>query len=323
MRKTARKSGAKTIHNCLARADNASPFRWIGCWVAAVNGNNSYEKADRGVERSRTRRGSKKRGKGSTVRRLATRGFKAALAWAGRARQDEQSLIRKMEKASRAVAKIDKLSNRGIMYAFTCLSRMVETEGSLSEVREKLEGESIHSDRWYRLRQARDRLKAQLETQRRKAICMLSSVWGIPRDAAVKRMSNRSELFARAIPRVTLGEWSQTDTNSGAWARRQLSHQRVLITIPYQSESCQCKACRTSTLCDAGHNVDPYVRSCGFCGWVRPSCLRPFGSRPRGNGRRERNQPRRFCRRCGSALHDGECKSAPRRPTRANAKSRH
>jgi hypothetical protein len=263
-------------------------------------------KAERRAERSRTHRGTKKRGLGSKIRRSSVRGVVAALAWAGRASTDESNLVRKMEKADRARRRIDKLHDRGTEFGLLCCARMKEAHSTWETIRAKVLAQNERSRASKTaLREARDRSWRRYINRRSQALKILSGVWGIPKDATFRNLEhNLDKLMSRALPRVTLREWSMCDTDVGAWARSRLMHQQTLIVIPFEAEPCRCRGCRTHVECPDGHGLSAGSRSCRFCGWLRATCIRPLGSRPSGNWRRKRDRPVRIiCRRCGGSGH--------------------
>jgi hypothetical protein len=267
----------------------------MGVWCA-VYAPDVQMKADRGVERSCTRRGTKKRGKGSSMRKTLKR------AMARVARDLAVPLTRKLEKVERSRIRIDKLYERSLGFGFKQLSRVAETESLLKELQGRLEDPTRSRLAKMGLRAARDRTRSTLSTQRSRAIKTLSGVWGLPQDATVARINRVREPCFHAVPRMTLAALGLLSTEAAAAARAALVRAYGIHGPVLPAEvSCPCKRCRTSVLCDKGHGVAPGVRSCVRCDWVRPGCLGPSVGRTDGIGRRER----KYLRNIG----------APRRPT--------
>lgn len=269
----------------LVSPDKSSPFRWIGCWCAAVYGTLGYEKAERRVERSRTRRGTKKRGKGSHLRWLARRALVRV------APDPEVALIRSAEKAERARARIDKLHDRGLGFGLKVLARVAEANASLLEIDGKIKDPKRAAKSKLGLRKARDRLRTTLSTLRSRSLDILSGCWGLPRDATSKRILRiASAGYLHAIPRMTLAACAMAPGDMGAAARGQLLRAYGKGPVLPPGVSCPCRSCRTSIVCPDGHGVAPGFRNCVRCGWVRSSCLGPSVRRADGIGRRERNR---------------------------------
>lgn len=275
--------GALTKNYWLANPDKFSPFRWMGVWCA-VYAPCSQMKAIRGVERSRTRRGTKKRGRGPILRRRESR----ALARA--APLDEEHVIRKILKAENARKRIDKLYDRSLAFCLKLLSRVAETEAVVKKMDGRMADPLRSREAKWGLRMARERFRSKLSTQRSRAIGVLSGVWGIPKDAVRHRIERLRGKFFHAIPRVTLGAFAMAGGEVGASARTALM--RAYGNGPQLPEEvlCPCRRCRTSILCDNGHGIGAGTRCCRFCPWVRPGCLGPSVRRADGVGRSERKR---------------------------------
>lgn len=284
------------MKNWLASPDKSSPFRWIGCWCA-VYAPIVEMKAERGVERSRTRRGTKKRGKGSSLRKS----LKRAVA---RVARDEylNSLPRKMEKSMRAVERIDKLQMRSLKFGLRLSLRRIRTERKFNEARDQLvdsrrsERDPAHRPLPPRISEILSgvvrNLRPKLAAQRSREIDLFSGVWGIPRDAAVKRLSMIGKHPAiRALPRRTLSEWATLDGEPGALARQRLAQIRQAQIAGFERLPCPCARCRLNSLCPLGHGLLAGFRTCGHCDYERHERL-PFRRNGR-NRRGERNHPRR------------------------------
>jgi len=278
-----------TSLNCLAGADNASPFRWMGC-VVAVYDYTAREKAEGGVERSRTRRGTKKRGRRSSLKRRLKR------AWAGVARREIlDSPTRKMEKAMRSLSRINKLADRSIKFGL----RLSLARGSAEQRYEYLDEALRDCYRKggkpdTRLFLARKSAAGTLKNRRKRELDLFSAHWGIPRELTKRRISSIGKHPAlRALPRIDLKHWSYLDGEQGAYARRLLS--TALLELRrneslYESEPCSCRACRLFVECGSGHAVYAGLRTC-TCGWERHPRL-PFRRNGNNRSRVARASPR-------------------------------
>lgn len=288
MRKTARKADARTLIFWLASPDKSSPFRWMGT-VCAVYADFVERKAERGVERSRTRRGTKKRGNGSTLKTK----LKRALA---RVARDESlmSIPRVMEKSAKAMERIDKRHNRGLKFALGISLRKKTVEDSLSSIRERIMDPTRKRSSKGGLRKARERLTVQLSSLRQKELKYFSALWGLPYDATEKRLSITSVPPTLALPRVHFSRWAAGNDDVAASLRRAISRHAAEVRVEIKSSPCSCRKCRTHILCPMGHGVSAGRRTCGYCDFVRHDKLsrgRPDVKRASGNGRSERDHP--------------------------------
>lgn len=278
MRKTARKAGAVTRILWLGRPDNPTPIRWMGCWTA-VYGSAFREKAGREAERSRLRRGTKKRGKGSRDRRKAVRAR-------GRAARDEalSSFPRAMEKSIAAMNRIDKRSERARRFALGFTARRVarwdwicSLDGKLKNINRNIEiGRLQPVNRPYvnyayrkKLQQAKAHSLAVYERLVKSEIKTYSRVYGLPFDAARRRteLSNDLDVW-RCIPRAS-------EEYAIFWRYRD---HPVNVAKSYPPISCRCRQCRFVTECPQGCYVPPGQRTCTVHGWCRHGNL-PIGLR--------------------------------------------
>jgi hypothetical protein len=272
----------------------------MGVWCA-VYSPGVQEKAERGVEGSCTRRGTKKRGKGSTRRRKLERAMTRSaresvknleLTLARGVSPEVVPLIRAAEKADRARRRIDKLHERGIGFGLKVLSRVAEAEHSLRVMRGRVSGVRRGDPVLTRSLEKQKRLEATISSLRKRAIDSLSGSWGLPKYATAKRVTLLRTPFFHAIPRVTLGAFAMAPGELGASARSALLRAYGKTCSPFPETPCRCKHCRTHVLCDNGHGVSAGFRTCGHCEWVRPRCLGPSVRRADGIGRSERKRLR-------------------------------
>jgi len=260
-------------------------------------------KAVGGAERSRTRRGVKKRGKGSTHRFRLRREESRFLARADDSRLQlalarehpgaMDTLVRKMEKAGRAAARIDNLHHRGVVFglglwkwAESTSEKLLEVKGSLKQ-RENFTSAEFSSRAGYL-----KVLVRRFRNQRRRAIRTLSSVWGLPQKAALRRVLQLKERPGfTALPRVTLDEWSVSDTDYGAMIRDRRSRQnQVAPPASLSNSNRQYSTARAvGVLCVCGRLFGPGTFRCPSCGSIRDALRRPRASRARGKWRGERN----------------------------------
>jgi hypothetical protein len=270
MRKTARDSSvAVTKFFWLGIPDNRTPIRWMGCWTA-VYGSAIREKADRRAERSRTRRGSKKRGTGSSERRKAVRAR-------GRAARDEalSSFPRMMEKSMQAMSRIDKRHERACKFALGFTARRVVQQNKLESLEVKIKdldreievgdmqpSNRPHVDYNYRKRlsslvaKTRDRLRSLSVSE----IRTYSRVYGLPFASAKKRAELSTKLDVTVcIPRASLEYAVFWRTWDHPAPRRELK-------TPIR---CRCKRCRFVTECPCDAYVPPEQKNCTVCGWLR------------------------------------------------------
>lgn len=207
---------ALTSYNCLTRADNTSPFRWMGLWCA-VYAPPCQMKAKRRAERSRARRGTKKRGRGSTLRRKAER------AIASRERRTVRDPARGAAKAERARKRIDYLYDRAYTHAcrVSILRRRIEVRWN--EVRDQISrSRADFLDPNPILIRRRTSLWSRITGLRSREIRVFSGIWGLPKNATWQRIKLLSPQHPalRAIPRRTLEEWAEIGVLEGhqMWA---------------------------------------------------------------------------------------------------------
>jgi hypothetical protein len=299
MRKTARKSGSSYDEYWLLSPDKSMPFRWMGC-VVAVYDYSACEKAKRGVERSRIRRGTKKRGKESTLKRKLMRARLGAARFVYL-----ESPTRKIEGAMKSLSRIDNLAKRSDRHCFKLSLRRAGLERELKNVRGKLmsvndqstlEGSHpLSNSGWSGLLKARDRLRRSLSTLRSRELHAWSSRWGLPLEVTGRRISQLAKHPGlRALPRVTLRDWAGLDGELGGAARRLLQVAtdpvRLRGALPFESLPCRCRDCRTMITCPNRHGIGAGFRTCAYCGFQRHESL-PF-RRDGSNRRGDRKGPR-------------------------------
>jgi len=117
-----------------------------------------------------------------------------------------------MEKATRAARRIDALHERAVNFGLTQIKRVVTLEKSATEIRGKLNERSRSDGSLLTfgsapLLSAWEGVTAKLRHRRRNAIKLLSSVWGLPREATEQRLTIGLSRGRLALPRVTAGEY--------------------------------------------------------------------------------------------------------------------
>jgi len=220
-------------------------------------------KAVGGVERSRTRRGTKKRGSGSEIRKS----LKRALA---RVARDGylSSIPRILGRADRARERIDKRHDRGCEFLLRLQTRLIAVTETLTDLREQIADAMRPRSTKGRLRTSRDRLSVVQKVLKVKVESIASALWGLPPDLTRVRLTKSSLPNWRVLPRVTLTRWALSDGECGARARAQVMAATQTV-LRIKNIPCVCARCRTSVLCPAGHGVSAGIFSCGFCGWQR------------------------------------------------------
>lgn len=292
MRKTARKSCvALTSIAWLVRPDNTNRFRWMGCWCA-VYAPPVQEKADSRSERTRTRRGTKKRGFGSKWRRISERARGRAARDASQA-QIPQILYR----ANRARERIDARHERGCQRALGMTRSRQECEKSLSEVLGKIAGlESMGAlPISIGLRRARKYLRRRLSSLRRRELSFWSALWGFPLDATARRIEKIPAIgVERAVPRVPLPRWEALLDDvvppplPGGRYRPDLPPTRSDVRALGNSSPREILP-HTASDCSRGIGCPTGVAICRACGWRAVGG--PRAGQARGNRRREGNHP--------------------------------
>lgn len=260
-------------------------------------------KAVGGAERSRTRRGVKKRGKSSTLRRRSAREESRFLARPDDSRLQlalarehpgaMEALTRKMERSGRAAMRIDKLHHRGVVFGLGLWKFAEATSEKVLDVKGSLkQAVNFSPEEFGARKQYLKILYCRFRNQRKMAIKTLSSVWGLPQKAALRRVLQIKERPGfTALPRVTLEEWMKSDSGTGQMMRDRRARQSMVAppTSLYASNRQYSTSRAVGVLCVCGRLFGPGVFRCPFCGSTRDALRRPRFNRNRGNWRGERN----------------------------------
>jgi hypothetical protein len=260
-------------------------------------------KAVGGAERSRTRRGAKKRGKGSTHRRHLAReelrflarpdDTRLQLALAREHPEAMGALTRKMERSGRAAMRIDKLHHRGVVFGLGLWKFAEATSEKVLDVKDSLKQvDNFSPEELVARRQYLKILYCRFRNQRKTAIKTLSSVWGLPQVAALRRVLQiQVRPGFTALPRVTMEEWMRSDSGTGQMMRdRRARRSMVAPPTSLVASNRQYSTPRAvGVLCVCGRLFGPGVFRCPSCGSTRDALRRPRASRARGNWRGERN----------------------------------
>lgn len=254
-----------TKHNCLARADNTSPFRWMGVWCA-VHAPCFQEKAEWRAERSRARRGSKKRGIGHIMRRKVERARARALPKASEV--DPPVAI---QRSMRRLSRIDKMDKRFDDLLQRWVVKFNELDATVKSIRSYCATLLFPTDELGRRLTPRPvsrglqvkglRTWSRFNRLRESIYKVSMGHWGLPRDLTRRRleMVGKNELLGRALPRIS-DEW---------WLSRSASARRQPLPVIHEIDPCRCRGCRLSSICPDGHGVGPGERNCRFCSFVR------------------------------------------------------
>jgi hypothetical protein len=235
----------------------------------------SQVKAESGAERSFPhKRGRRKRGSGATNRRRERR------AMASQRLIESRPLDRVMAKSMKALATIDKLQLRNLKFGLRISLRRRLAQRSLDDigvrinvVRSQEDGrgkKDVDHDQLRRLKQAYESARMRLSSLRSTEIDFFSGRWGLPRDLTKKRLThNDLAPHFRALPRVSIEEWSRSRTEFGRQLREEAQAQALTTGKIRQVRECFCSKCRVSVLCPEEHYVDPGKVGCAFCNWTR------------------------------------------------------
>jgi len=248
-------------------------------------------KAISGAERSLPhKRGRRKRGSGATKRRLQRR------AMASQRLTDSRPLDRVMRKSMKAMATIDKYQRRNLKFGLRIsLRRRMEANvvksigDSLRAARGADHGygfgrTGLDHDRIGRLSDAYEYHEKRVKSLRRTEINFFSGHWGLPRDLTERRLThNDLAPHFRALPRVSIEQWSRSRTDFGRQLREAAKAQDLISGKIKQIRECFCSKCRVAVLCPEEHYVNPGYVNCAYCDWVRHDGITSRGRR--GNNR--------------------------------------
>lgn len=286
MRKPRENSVAKTINYCLARADNTSPFRWMGVWCAVYAPSLANEGGLKGRKtpcpRSiRRHRGTKRRGRGSARKiklaaRMACETNFASL----------DTIPPHITRAKRTIDRIGYMDERFAKYARNLVDRINQANDKIqSMVRriDELQHVNCYGRRVKHSLVSKTRLKPirlvcwsnmRLRSSLQERLIGLAiGHWGLPRDLAVRRllMWHRLKCFKNnAIPRDV--RWEERLSAAEAEKARlfENSVRTQALRATNKVRRCSCKRCKYSTICKSCEQaLDSTALSCWECGWVR------------------------------------------------------